>query len=548
MAHTVAAAKPLRAESQSNDGRPRHRAADHRRTFSRPEAALSRRSHRAADEAPRPRGDLQSDQHRVGRTPRDRPVRRHRGAGPRSAEPRGHERHVHRAARPLGPESWNRISPSSGIADRVTLRITSAFLWSKRDLASRSRRPAAGLAVAGVLQPAVFVLRRARGGNAGVDPADRRARPAGSTLVIESDERFDFAQPDRRQHGGVGHPRLSTGPGRHLAAGKRVNQTMRRTYCLRIVIGRGSQSKGRRSCGINWCVGWLLCLRLVCVGGWSGGSRRPRRIAWRTRRGIWNGSTCQNGDRTVKCFVAYPEVPNKAHAVIVIHEIFGLTDWVRGVADQLAEAGYIAIAPDLLSGMGPNGGGSDALGGRDGVRGVIGKSAARSDHGRPQRGGQVRDRTAGRQRHGVGERLLLGRRPVVPLRDQQQRSQGRVRLLWLAARQRRRDRADQLPGLRLLRRERRPHQLDDSQDRRDDEGRRQDFRTGDLQGRGPRLHARRRTVDRRQRSESQGPQRRPGSAGRRFSPDCDRIRSAVSISRVRATSSSGSACRAGRCR
>lgn len=51
-----------------------------------------------------------------------------------------------------------------------------------------------------------------------------------------------------------------------------------------------------------------------------------------------------------------PEVKNKATAVVVIHEIFGLTEWVEGVADQLAEAGYIAIAPDLLSGMGPNGG------------------------------------------------------------------------------------------------------------------------------------------------------------------------------------------------
>ncbi len=80
-----------------------------------------------------------------------------------------------------------------------------------------------------------------------------------------------------------------------------------------------------------------------------------------------------NGDRTVRCFIAYPEVPDKAQTVIVIHEIFGLTDWVRGVTDQLAEAGYIAIAPDLLSGMGPNGGGTDSLGGFDGVRGVIGR-------------------------------------------------------------------------------------------------------------------------------------------------------------------------------
>ena len=77
------------------------------------------------------------------------------------------------------------------------------------------------------------------------------------------------------------------------------------------------------------------------------------------------------GDRQVSCFIAYPEVADKTHAVIVIHEIFGLTDWVRGVTDQLAEAGYIAIAPDLLSGMGPDGGGSESLGGGDGVRGAI---------------------------------------------------------------------------------------------------------------------------------------------------------------------------------
>jgi carboxymethylenebutenolidase len=62
------------------------------------------------------------------------------------------------------------------------------------------------------------------------------------------------------------------------------------------------------------------------------------------------------GSRTVHTFVVYPEVKDKAPAVIVIHEIMGLTDWVMSVADRLAEAGYIALAPDLLSGMGPNGG------------------------------------------------------------------------------------------------------------------------------------------------------------------------------------------------
>jgi carboxymethylenebutenolidase len=66
----------------------------------------------------------------------------------------------------------------------------------------------------------------------------------------------------------------------------------------------------------------------------------------------------KNGKREVSSFVIYPEVKSKATAVIVIHEINGMTDWVQSLTDQLAEAGYIAIAPDLLSGMGPNGGGT----------------------------------------------------------------------------------------------------------------------------------------------------------------------------------------------
>lgn len=56
-----------------------------------------------------------------------------------------------------------------------------------------------------------------------------------------------------------------------------------------------------------------------------------------------------NGKRTVHSFVVYPERADDALAIIVIHENRGLTDWVRSMADQLAEAGYLAIAPDLLS-------------------------------------------------------------------------------------------------------------------------------------------------------------------------------------------------------
>jgi carboxymethylenebutenolidase len=77
------------------------------------------------------------------------------------------------------------------------------------------------------------------------------------------------------------------------------------------------------------------------------------------RHGEW--VKVEHGSRKVEAFVVFPEVKEKATAVIVIHEIFGLTDWVRGVADQLAEAGYIAIAPDLLSGSGPSGGGTAEL-------------------------------------------------------------------------------------------------------------------------------------------------------------------------------------------
>jgi len=87
----------------------------------------------------------------------------------------------------------------------------------------------------------------------------------------------------------------------------------------------------------------------------------------------------KNGDRKVTCFVAFPEVKDKATAVLVIHENKGLTDWVRGVADQLAEAGYVAIAPDCLSGMGPKGGNTDAFASAGDATKAIGKLAQLPD-------------------------------------------------------------------------------------------------------------------------------------------------------------------------
>jgi len=84
----------------------------------------------------------------------------------------------------------------------------------------------------------------------------------------------------------------------------------------------------------------------------------------------------KHGDRTVTAFVVYPEVSKKAPVIVMIHEIFGLSDWAKEMADELAAQGYIVIAPDLLSGAGPNGGGTDAFTGQDQVtKAVSGLSA-----------------------------------------------------------------------------------------------------------------------------------------------------------------------------
>ncbi len=79
----------------------------------------------------------------------------------------------------------------------------------------------------------------------------------------------------------------------------------------------------------------------------------------------------QYDGRTVHSFVVYPEVSDKATAVIVIHENRGLTDWVRSLADQMAEAGFIAIAPDLLSGSGPDSGKTSDFATSDDARSAI---------------------------------------------------------------------------------------------------------------------------------------------------------------------------------
>jgi carboxymethylenebutenolidase len=78
------------------------------------------------------------------------------------------------------------------------------------------------------------------------------------------------------------------------------------------------------------------------------------------RHGEWVTYDAGDGDM-VRAWVTYPERSGPAPVVVVIHEIYGLTDWIRGVADQLSRDGFIAVAPDLLDGHGPNGGGSDSM-------------------------------------------------------------------------------------------------------------------------------------------------------------------------------------------
>ncbi len=92
--------------------------------------------------------------------------------------------------------------------------------------------------------------------------------------------------------------------------------------------------------------------------GWARAQleKSPRHLEW---------VTVKHGDREVKAFLGFPEVKNKTTAIVLIHENRGLTDWVRGMVDQFAAAGYIAIAPDLLSGSAPGGGGTADMASND---------------------------------------------------------------------------------------------------------------------------------------------------------------------------------------
>ena len=108
----------------------------------------------------------------------------------------------------------------------------------------------------------------------------------------------------------------------------------------------------------------------VVVSGTAGADAIKAELESSPRHGEWAKISTPAG-RSVNAFVVYPEIKGPATTIIVIHEIFGLTDWIRLVADRLAAEGFVAICPDLLSGMGPDGGGTESFGSGDDVRRTI---------------------------------------------------------------------------------------------------------------------------------------------------------------------------------
>jgi carboxymethylenebutenolidase len=86
-----------------------------------------------------------------------------------------------------------------------------------------------------------------------------------------------------------------------------------------------------------------------------------------SRHGEYVNIKLPRSSTLINTWVVYPERKDKAPVVLVIHEIFGLSDWIRALGDQLAKDGYIAVVPDLISGMGPGGGGTDSAKSRDDV-------------------------------------------------------------------------------------------------------------------------------------------------------------------------------------
>src|SRR5499433_3490459 len=93
----------------------------------------------------------------------------------------------------------------------------------------------------------------------------------------------------------------------------------------------------------------ILTAQIAAAQDWA-----KEQLAKSPRHREW--VTIKHDGRSVDTFIAYPESKDKRPVVLVIHEIFGLSDWAQELADEVAAAGYVAVAPDLLTGLASNGG------------------------------------------------------------------------------------------------------------------------------------------------------------------------------------------------
>ncbi len=110
----------------------------------------------------------------------------------------------------------------------------------------------------------------------------------------------------------------------------------------------------------------MLTLLHFCDGEQTG-SATSDRLSTSPRHQEWITIDTPGGT-SLSSFIVFPEISEPAASVVIIHENRGLTDWIRTVADRLAEEGYLAISPDLLSGKGPGRGNSDSFASGDDLR------------------------------------------------------------------------------------------------------------------------------------------------------------------------------------
>lgn len=123
------------------------------------------------------------------------------------------------------------------------------------------------------------------------------------------------------------------------------------------------------------CLPLVLALAVACAPGDDEAGEAPGDAGAETTQTTPTGGWVDiaQGDRRVRTWIAYPEADGPAPTIIVIHQNRGISDWVRSVADRLAGEGYIAAAPDLLSGMAPGGGNTADFADSDAARRGIGE-------------------------------------------------------------------------------------------------------------------------------------------------------------------------------